>query len=252
MKKSMPKAILFDLDGTLLPMDQDAFLADYFARLTQYMAAFGYDPRILGKSVWAATGAMLANDGSATNETRFWEAFSAIYSGAQGAFHDVQADMPYFEDFYRTEFDKIGAVCGRNAQAISLICDLKQAGIPIVLATNPVFPAVATRKRIAWAGLSPDDFALVTTYENSHYAKPTLGYYREIAAHLGIAPEDCLMVGNDVDDDLVASGCGMEVFLLTDCLINKQEKDLTPYARGGFDALRAYIFGQNEPINTEL
>ena len=31
------KAILFDLDGTLLPMDQNVFTKDYFGRLAAWM-----------------------------------------------------------------------------------------------------------------------------------------------------------------------------------------------------------------------
>lgn len=40
------------------------------------------------------------------------------------------------------------------------------------------------------------------------------------------------MVGNDVTEDMVASETGMQVFLLTDCLINKERKDISVYPRG--------------------
>ena len=62
-----------------------------------------------------------------------------------------------------------------------------------------------------------------------------------MAEHLGCAPEECLMVGNDVDDDLPAEKVGMKTFLLTDCLINKEEKDITSYPQGNFDDLITYI-----------
>jgi hypothetical protein len=50
------------------------------------------------------------------------------------------------------------------------------------------------------------------------------------------------MVGNDVDDDMVAAQTGMKVFLLTDCLINKSCKDVSNLPQGGFDELDRYIF----------
>lgn len=111
----------------------------------------------------------------------------------------------------------------------------------MVLATNPIFPAVATRKRVVWAGLSVNDFELVTTYENSHSCKPNPAYYREILQKIGVSSEACLMVGNDVTEDMVAKTLGMKVFLLTDCLINKDNLDISRYPNGGYDELIAYI-----------
>ena len=38
------KAVLFDLDGTLLPMDLGKFLEAYFALLSKRLVPHGYDP----------------------------------------------------------------------------------------------------------------------------------------------------------------------------------------------------------------
>ena len=118
---------------------------------------------------------------------------------------------------------------------------MHQKKIPAVLATNPIFPAIATEHRMRWAGLSPDDFVHYTTYENSRFCKPNLAYYTEITDRLGVSPEECLMVGNDVGDDMVTENLGMKVFLLTDCLINKENVDLSAYPHGGFAELSAFI-----------
>ena len=111
----------------------------------------------------------------------------------------------------------------------------------MALATNPIFPAVATESRIRWAGLQPEDFELYTTYENSRYCKPNLNYYRDIVEQLDLTPEECLMVGNDVAEDMVVRELGMNVFLLTDCLINSAQKDISVYPNGGFPELLALI-----------
>ena len=58
------KTVLFDLDGTLLPMDQDAFTKGYFTLLVQKLAPHGYDPAALVDNIWAGTAVMVANDGS--------------------------------------------------------------------------------------------------------------------------------------------------------------------------------------------
>lgn len=104
-----------------------------------------------------------------------------------------------------------------------------------------MFPAIATESRTRWAGLQPEDFALYTTYENFRYCKPNLDYYREILTKLGCAPEECLMVGNDVGEDMVTRELGMQVFLLTPCLINKSGADISAYPNGGFDDLLRFV-----------
>ena len=111
----------------------------------------------------------------------------------------------------------------------------------MVLATNPLFPAIATHSRIRWAGLNPDDFEHITTYENSSYCKPNPDYYREILSKLNLKPEECVMVGNDTVEDMIAETLGMKVFLLTDCLINKPSADISTWPNGGFPELKAYL-----------
>ena len=111
----------------------------------------------------------------------------------------------------------------------------------MALATNPIFPAVATESRIRWVGLEPEDFEIYTTYENIGYCKPNPEYYREILRRMDVKPEECLMVGNDVTEDMVAETIGMDVFLLTDCLINKEEKDISQYKQGSFAELVEFL-----------
>ena len=118
---------------------------------------------------------------------------------------------------------------------------LKARGYRVALATNPIFPHVATEHRIRWAGLTPEDFEIYTTYETSTFCKPNPAYYLEVARSLGAAPEECLMVGNDANEDMAARALGMDVFLLTDCLINTKNRDISVYLQGDFAALNAYL-----------
>lgn len=231
----MIKAVLFDLDGTLLPMDQDIFIKAYFGGLAKKLAPHGYEPEALIEGIWNGTAAMIKNDGSKTNEDAFWDTFCRTIG------KDARADEPYFEEFYKTDFDAVQSVCGFDSRAAAIVREIKSRGLPVVLATNPIFPAVATEHRMRWAGLSPDDFVHYTTYENSRFCKPNLAYYTEITDRLGVSPEECLMVGNDVGDDMVTENLGMKVFLLTDCLINKENVDLSAYPHGGFTELSAFI-----------
>lgn len=229
--------ILFDLDGTLLPMDQDLFTKTYFKELAIKLAPLGFDPQALAVNIWAGVAAMVKNDGSVTNEEAFWQAFSHIYG------ETVRQYIPVFEEFYANEFQKAKKVCGFSPKSKELVEKLKEAGYQVVLATNPIFPAIATQSRIRWAGLEPEDFLWYTTYENSSFSKPNPKYYEEIMGKLGLDPKTCLMVGNDVIEDGAAKALGMDVFFLTDCLINKEERDISQEPHGSFGELEAFILG---------
>lgn len=227
--------VLFDLDGTLLPMDQDLFIKAYFGNLAKKLSQHGYEPEKLIGAIWSGTKAMVNNDGQCTNEEAFWQDFCKIYG------EKAREDIPLFDEFYKTDFQLVQDVCGYSPDAAKIIAFLKEKNVTAVLATNPIFPAVATESRIRWAGLQPRDFALYTTYENAHYCKPNLRYYEEILEKLGVNPENCLMVGNDVGEDMVAREFGMTVFLLTPCLINRHNADISAFPQGSFDDLMAYL-----------
>lgn len=227
--------VLFDLDGTLLPMDQEVFIKDYFGRLARKLAPYGYEPKKLIEGVWAGTKAMIQNTGEKTNEEAFWTACDAYLGCA------ASKDKAIHADFYQNEFNEVKASCGFEKKAAQIVSWLKEKGIRVVLATNPLFPSVATENRIRWAGLQPENFEYFTTFENSHYCKPNLDYYREILEKLCLNPEECLMVGNDVGEDMITRQLGMQVFLLTDCLINKTGEVISGYPHGGFAELDAYL-----------
>jgi len=219
----MITTILFDLDGTLLPMDQDIFLKAYLGGLAKKAAGHGYEAAPLPRQIMAGTYAMVKN------------AFSALCG------KDAKQDIAIFDDFYRNEFQEVRHVCGCDPRAAEAIREIKAMGYTVALATNPLFPAIATHSRTRWAGLDPADFALITTYETSRHSKPNPAYYQDVMEALGVKAEECLMVGNDVGEDMIAEKLGMQVFLLTDCLINKDNADISRYPHGSFPELMEHI-----------
>ena len=217
-------------------MDQDEFTKGYFSLLAQKIAPYGYEPKKLIETIWAGTATMIKNDGKQSNEAVFWDKFSEVYGKEK-----TEQDRPLFNDFYVNDFEKAKDFCGYHAKTSETVRKLKQLEYRVVLATNPIFPKSATESRIRWAGLEPSDFEFITTYENTSYCKPNPDYYRDIAERLGVPPEECLMVGNDVSEDMVAETVGMKVFLLTNCLINKERSDISVYPRGNFKQLINFI-----------
>ena len=219
----MLEAILFDLDGTLLPMDMDEFTGGYFRFLAQTVAPLGYDPKALVDGVWKGTAAMVKNDGSMSNKDRFWDCFSGIFG------QQVYEHTPVFDQFYSNEFDRAICFTQPDPQAAQTAVAAARAAAPqVILATNPLFPAVGVRTRLKWLGLTPEDFDLVTTYENCSFCKPNPDYYRSILQRQGLTAEHCLMIGNDVQEDMAAAtAAGLQTLLLTDCLLNKKELPIT-------------------------
>ncbi len=229
------KVVLFDLDGTLLPMDQEVFVRRYLSELGRKGAQLGYGAQELIQIVLRGFEVMVANDGTVTNEERFWELFMATYGGER------EKHTAVFEEFYHNEFPRVADGTNPSPLANEAIQVLKEKGYKLVLATNPVFPRVATLERMRWAGLDPQDFSLITTYENSSFAKPNLDYYREILTKLEARPEECLMVGNDVQEDISVAKLGMDVFLVTDDLINATGEDHSQLPQGDRQEMLRYL-----------
>ena len=229
------KYILFDLDGTLLPMDQDEFTIKYMEALAKKMAGLGFEPKKLIDTIWSGVFGMLKNEGQKTNEEIFWDKFIEVYGEESTKY------IPDFDEFYRNEFIAAKEGCYENNEVFKIINELKKKNVKLVLATNPIFPAVATERRIGWAGLNPSDFEMITTYENSRYSKPNQKYYLEILDKIGAKPEECLMIGNDVSDDMSATKIGVETFLITDCLINRDNQDYSKFNHGTFDDFVKFI-----------
>ncbi len=234
--EAMYKNYLFDLDGTLLPMNMRVFTDAYLtAFCDRFVGALGIDARTLVRALWTGTGAVLKNDGECLNVEVFWRTMSRCCG------KDMRGYADSFDDFYRSDFEEIRRFTGFQPRANELIGQIKQSGAKLIIATNPVFPKSATFARIRWAGLDPNDFDYVTVYDNSSACKPNLNYYDEICSICSIHPEDSVMIGNDVDEDMVASRLGFDTFLVTDCLLNRSEKDYSVYRNGSFDDMCDYI-----------
>ncbi len=232
----MIKAILFDLDGTLLPMDLNEFTKAYAETMTEKFAVYGYDSKKFYNTIFAGISAMVKNDGQTSNEAVFFENFTKAFGR-----EDTERSKPIFNDYYLNDFRIIKDYCGYDINAKKTIDELKNSGYRIILATNPFFPYIATETRVRWAGLVPEDFEFITTYENSYHCKPNPEYYGEVLSKANLKPSECLMVGNDVNEDMIAETLGINVFLTTKCLINRDNRDISVYNCGDLNDLVKFI-----------
>ena len=140
-------------------------------------------------------------------------------------------------DFYANEFQNCVNACKVTNLSKEIVSTLQEKGYTVAIATNPIFPQIATYSRLNWLHIDPESLSLVTTFENSHSAKPNPAYYKEVCESLKVAPEDCIMIGNDVAEDGIAKKLGMEVMLIEDCLLNKDNLPTDDFQMGSLKDL---------------
>jgi len=207
-------AVMFDLDGTLLPMDYDVFAKGYFKALASKLSPLGIEAEALIAAVWTGTKAMMKNDGTKPNIDAFWDTFSAITGKERSVFEPVS------DEFYVNEFHDVKKLTSENISARTAVEQAHRIAKKVVLASNPLFPRNGQLTRMSWVGLGADDFDHITSYETESFCKPDPRYYLEICKKLEISPEKCLMVGNDVREDMkAATEAGFSGYLVTDCII---------------------------------
>jgi len=226
--------ILFDLDGTLLPMDINAFMELYFRELS-YAFKDLINGEELGRNIWASTKVMVENVEERVNEEIFMEDFSRRVNG------DIEEYKNRFDEFYDTGFLKVKGSVYESEYIKKSIALLKVKGYNLVIATNPLFPQKAILHRIHWAGLNSEDFSYISSYEKNHYCKPQIKFYEEILKDIGKAAEECMMVGNDVQEDLIAGKLGMKTYLINDHLLHRTKEDIKTDYEGSYEDFYKYV-----------
>ncbi|MCX6098027.1 MAG: hypothetical protein NTZ77_06090 [Caldiserica bacterium] len=182
----MMKTFLFDLDGTLLAMDEREFMHTYFGELSRALHGLVPAEGFAGNMLAATTRMQADTSPDISNMEKFRREFEAVYPDV-----DQQAVWDRIMEFYAT----------------------------ILLTTNPVFPQLATYKRLAWAGFSPGIFEYVSTMENSSYCKPHVEYWQHVTTVRNVDPAQAVAVGNDCTEDMSARLAGIETYLVTDHVI---------------------------------
>ena len=214
----MLKAIFFDLDGTLLPFNEDDFIKLYFHLLSEKVCTYGYEKEALIKHVWAGTKLMYQNNGEKSNEQVFWDYFSSIYG------EKALNDKPYFDAFYINEFKQVKQICKENIEVRKIIDEIKALDLKIILSTNPLFPYQGTLTRCSFVGLKEDDFDFITAYENSSYCKPNPKYYASILEKFNLKADEVILFGNnDFEDGIAQKALGIKTYMVGDYIIHNQE-----------------------------
>lgn len=223
------KAILFDLDGTLLPIKMEDFENLYFKGLSLHFSDW-MEAKTLIEMVWKATEAMVMSQDDRSNETVFFEAFTPLIGKSR-----IEEARNRFEKFYLGSFKELKLGLHASPSWKPILNELRNRGFKLVCATNPIFPMLATQQRLSWIDLSFEDFDLVTTFESSNACKPQLKYYQDIFKHIEVKPQEAMMIGNDTFEDLVVSRLGTQTYLVTNFIKKSAHGSIPPTYRGNSD-----------------
>lgn len=229
--------IIFDLDGTLHKFDSDTFTKAFINKAREYFKNIDKSLEKIVIDTMHGTNLMMHNNGNKTNGEIFFNYLKDNNKDLE-KFGDIGK---LYEMFYEKYFDDFKDTSTKIDGVNELILKLKNKGYKLVIASNPVFPSFVHKYRIKWAGLDPDDFIYYTGAENSSFCKPHVGYYNEILNKLHTTADKCLMVGNDVIEDMEARNAGIDTFLVTYDIVNTKNKDINEFKHGNYDMLYEYI-----------
>lgn len=228
------KTFLFDLDGTLLPMNERDFEKVYFKTLYESCSDL-ISQQDLVQMVWSATKQMVMNIEYRTNEEVFYSIFRKLVGEDR-----FQALEPRLTQYYEEGFGATRAATSTSSALIAAVNLLKEKGYACHIATNPMFPRLAIDQRIEWTGIDPSQFSSVTYFEESHYCKPQIQYYQEILDKHQLDPKQTMMVGNNELEDMIARNLGLETFLVEDCIL-PSDQAIEPSYRGSASDFLNYV-----------
>jgi FMN phosphatase YigB (HAD superfamily) len=208
----MIKAVLLDLDDTLLTNSDKVFVPALLAEMNTFFAR-EYQIREMG-AVVAGTMQQMAtsSDFHITNS----DIAAACIGAAVG--QPPETLIAGFTAFYQDIFPRLRKHTTPRPTAVKVVEELKERGIAVIIATNPVYPTPAIHHRLVWAGVEPiEQFSFITTGDDMHFTKPNPAYYGEILARAGFEPEDAVMVGNSLRNDIVpANQMGLHTYHIQD------------------------------------
>lgn len=207
------KALLFDLDDTLLINDVQPFLTRYYRALLTKMSHI-CPPTIFLDALNAGTRAMWHNDGSnATNAEVFEREFFSKLRIGGGARCSREEIVAQFDDFYQHEFEALREGTAIDPYARKVVQGALDRDYQVAVITQPIFPRVAILSRLRWAEVSADefDYDFISCYEILNACKPHPYFFLSVLQHLGREPEECLVIG-DSQDDIAAGQLGIKTF----------------------------------------
>lgn len=200
------RALLLDLDGTLLDLDGDEFLEAYAQVVADWMAPL-MPPARFTEALWSAAIPLMVNEHPGVpNRVALWNGLAQAL--------DVPADrleQTFLDGLAHHDLTSILPGGHPSPGAHRLIAAARKRRLKVAVATMPIYPRIVVDERLRRARLDRVDWDAVATYD-MHAVKPHPSYWRELADDLATEPDECLVVGDDYFRDMSARRTGMQTF----------------------------------------
>jgi len=233
----MTYTLLFDLDDTLLDTNIESFIPAYFQAFSAHVSPIVNSDIFIPAMISGMRSMMDSEDPSQTLEDVFDNGFYGKIGISKIEFSER------VNEFYNNIFPKLNSTTEPRPDAVPLIEWAISQGYRVAIATDPLFPRKATHQRLRWAGFDPGQFELISTFENFHFSKTYPAYYAEMLGQLGWPDGPVVMVGNDIQRDLVAADrLGLKTYFID----NESASSPGPEAgRGKLADFRPWLESQN-------
>ena len=230
------KLIMSDLDNTLLPIyTQERFVEIWFRDIAKKFSSYGLDPARAINGVNQGIRAMIYNESGRKNIEVFYDEVEKI-SG-----YTEDQIGPVMLDYYTSTFENVYDITLPNPHAVHIAELMREKARYAVVATMPVFSIEAVEMRMSWVGLKPKMFDFITTADTSSFSKPNPLYFQEILDRFGARPDETLMIGNDVREDMQpCKALGVDTFLVTNHMIT-HSLPYDEFRRGTYEELVAFL-----------
>jgi len=194
----MIKAVLLDMDNTVLKNPDRAFATAFLTKFEQH---FETNLAVQGSALVFRRLISLFSRGRIGDESN---SELTVRTMAETTGQSPEKIRTTLNQFYDEIYPFLQSCIQPVAGVVKLIEELRDAGHKVIIATNPIYPASAVKQRLMWANLPAQDadYDFITSADNMHYAKPDPAYFAEILGRIGVEPDETIMVGDSFRNDI--------------------------------------------------
>lgn len=225
----MIKAVLLDLDDTLVRTDGQAVFAQHMRLISPYVADVARPEAF----VTQALVAMQASRDNIDPTTTIGEAFYRTLHKQLGC--PPNSLVPIFQRFYENGMNDRRLSVWPQPGASELLNWLFERGYVVVVAADPALHRQTIQQYLRLGGLPSHDlpFSLSGGLDSIHFSKPHPHYFEEILARIDVKPDEALMVGDHWQSDIKAAArTGLNTFWVTEQPANMPADDMGTAADG--------------------
>ena len=197
----MNLTVLLDMDDTLLKNDMDTFVPNYLGAFSRFLSSYMDTTQFVDVLLYSTEKMAQNNRPDKSLKDVFDENFYPTLNLDQETFTEIA------DKFYREVYPELRQFTSKIPGVRELIEELFHREDTVAVITNPLFPLYAIEQRLDWAGVPSSEFpyALISSYETFHFAKPNPAFFAEVLLKLLWQKGPVLVIGDDLGREIEPS-----------------------------------------------